>query len=284
MTSLHEALNQTTADVLIDNLNQPNPNNSFAIGFSNGFDTTKDTLFLLTATFKRNDWRADRRGYFGRHIAQIKLQEQDNEFHCVETTKCRQIVWVIVEDSSEIDTELLSLLKCSKINFVYFAYGPTKSFGNSQKNAMMQYVVELTRAFNFHGIMHPLDDDGYALAQGFHLCYNVKKFALLPIVGLGHIHDGLMEFVAEEDGKKKIHAYGGRKYPMDFNAMVFHSSIFDKLGKSATRFWPHDAWGGESEFADTHLRSPQDIEILCNKCMILFYNAKILPQHPIYEC
>ncbi|KAJ3070915.1 hypothetical protein HDU99_002551, partial [Rhizoclosmatium hyalinum] len=185
MLLIHELLDQPKAEAIMDEL-QARPHNVFSVGFPNGFDTSRETLFLITGTFKRplDDWRADRRAFMGRHITQMKRQEEANAIHCQFSSTCRQLVWVIVEDSDRIDPEVESLLRCSKISYVYFAYGPTKHYGNAQKNALIQYVVELTRAFNFHGPVHPVDDDGYGLAEGYELCYNVKKWSLLPIVGL----------------------------------------------------------------------------------------------------
>ncbi|KAJ3080087.1 hypothetical protein HDU99_009308, partial [Rhizoclosmatium hyalinum] len=273
--SIHQLLDQHKATAI---LNQPE-NNTLSIGFPNGFDTRNETLFLITGTFKRgkDDWRADRKPFIGRHIAQIKRQEQENAIQCHLKKKCRQILWIIAEDSDQIDPEVASLLGCSKIPYVYFAYGPTRAFGNAQKNALLQFVVEMTRAFDFHGNIHPVDDDGYGLAEGFELCYRIKKWGLLPNVGLGV--EGI-EYAAMESGKVVMHTgWPERKFPFDYNALIFNSTIFDKLDRKDSLFWPHPGWAGETEFAEVHLKSVQEVEVPCHKCEFLFYNLKVAPEH-----
>ncbi|ORY30497.1 hypothetical protein BCR33DRAFT_640919, partial [Rhizoclosmatium globosum] len=187
----------------------------------------------------------------------------------------RQMLWIIAEDSNVIDPVVTRLLKCSQIPFVYFSYGPTHLYGNAQKNALLQFVVEMTRSFNFHGNIHPLDDDGYALAEGFELSYGIRKWGLLPNTGLGP--EG-MEYAAIENGKVVMHAgWAERKYPFDYNMLIFNSNIFDKLDPMTNLFWPYPGGGGESEFADIHLTSLQEVEVPCHKCQYLFYNTMIAP-------
>ncbi|ORY50705.1 hypothetical protein BCR33DRAFT_492568 [Rhizoclosmatium globosum] len=180
--SIHQLLDQHKATAI---LNQPE-NNTLSIGFPNGFDTRNETLFLITGTFKRgkDDWRADRKPFIGRHIAQIKRQEQENAIQCHLKKKCRQILWIIAEDSDQIDPEVASLLRCSKIPYVYFAYGPTRAFGNAQKNALLQFVVEMTRAFDFTVTFIQLTMMGMGLQKGLSCVIESKSGVCFPMLVL----------------------------------------------------------------------------------------------------
>ncbi|KAJ3295659.1 Galactosylgalactosylxylosylprotein 3-beta-glucuronosyltransferase 2 [Rhizoclosmatium sp. JEL0117] len=260
---------------------------TLAYSFPKGFNIHADaeTLIFITGTLKRpsDDWRADRISFIGRHLAQMKRLEEMNAARCSSTLSCRQFIWILAEDSDHIDVELESLLKCAQIPFIYFAYGPTRNYGNAQKNALLQFVADLTRSFKFYANVHPIDDDGYGLAEGYELCYGIKKFGLLPIVAVGLPED--MEYAAIENGKVVIHGgWPERAFPFDYNMMIFNSSLFDKFDADMSLFWPYPGRGGESEFAERHLDSIQEIEVPCHKCQYLFYNLPIEPDHTIFRC
>lgn len=74
--------------------------------------------------------------------------------------KAAQLVWIVVEDAAHIDAEIASLLMCSGIPFVYFAFGPTNSWGHVQRNAAALVASRLAEV----GVAGPgifLDDDAY---------------------------------------------------------------------------------------------------------------------------
>lgn len=69
-------------------------------------------------------------------------------------------MWIIVEDAEHIDADIASLLMCSGIPFVYFAFGPSNAWGHVQRNAAAVVAARLAEV----GIAGPgifLDDDGY---------------------------------------------------------------------------------------------------------------------------
>ena len=213
----------------------------------------------------------------------------DNQVRCersVDTKRhCRQFIWILCEDGSKLNEEVATLLNCSGIPHVYFAYGPTKKHGNSQRNAVLEYIVNLTHIFNFTASVHPIDDDCYTLPEALNLSYNVKKVALIPVVGLGP--EGIEYAVPDNNSMaKEMRAnWLTRKFPVDYNGLVWSTTLFDQMWRRGQRlYWPFTGYGGETEFLELHLKELKEIYVPCNKCKTVFYNRPIHDTDILFNC
>ncbi|KAJ3023481.1 hypothetical protein HKX48_002908 [Thoreauomyces humboldtii] len=255
-----------------------------AVGIHEPLALDQSALFLLTATYQREK-TGNRLPSFGRHIASIQQHVTNSKIRCKNTKgqDCRQVIWFIAEDGPCLNKDLLKLLQCSEVPFVYFAFGPSRAYGNAQKNAILELIVKLTRTFGARGTVHPLDDDSYVHPQGFDLLYNVRRFAYLPVHGLG---PGVEYAVPNENGTvKEFHAgWPERRFPLDFNGMAWSTSIFDDLKPEDRSFWPYDGFGGETQFVQAHTDDNADIQVPCDKCATIFYNKVMEPTDRRFEC
>ncbi|KAJ1560620.1 hypothetical protein HK405_006478, partial [Cladochytrium tenue] len=249
-----------------------------------GLDLNRETLFLFTTTYTRSGLQSDRLKYFGRHIASVSTHLTENEIRCKRSggSACRQLLWVIVEDEAYIDESLAELLECSGIPHVYFAFGPTRHHGNAQKNAVLDFIVSLTRKFSITGSIHSLKDDSYSHSDSFNLCYGVEKVAIIPVWGLGP--EGVEYAVNTPKGPEFHAGWTERKYPVDLNGMAFSTRLFDRFEESNRNYWPFDGYGGETEFLDQLISSSDDIVAVCDKCQVIWHNKPMSPEHLIFEC
>ena len=252
---------------------------------SQGIDLRKPTLFIATITY---NW-TQRSSSLRRLITSIRLHHMDNQIRCKRSTNkakhCRQLIWILCEDGSTLNDEVAALLNCSEIPHVYFAYGPTKKHGNSQRNAILEYIVNLTHIFYFTASVHPVDDDCYTLPEAFNLAYNVKKVALIPVVGLGP--EGIEYAVPDNKSMaKEVRAnWLTRKFPVDYNGLAWSSTIFDRMWRQGQRlYWPFTGYGGETEFLQLYLKELKEIYVPCNKCKTVFYNRPIQDTDILFNC
>ncbi|KAI9004727.1 hypothetical protein BC832DRAFT_592660 [Gaertneriomyces semiglobifer] len=242
--------------------------------------------FLLTPTYARDQ----RVRAFGRHIASISEHLRSARLRC-ETTNgedCRDLVWFIAEDSACLDPDILELLNCSKVPYVYFAFGPTRKWGHAQKNVIIDLTIRLTRDFKFSAAVHPLDDDSYVHPQSFDLLYNTRRFSFIPVHGLGPY--GVEYAIPDEHGMAASIKAGWmeRKFPLDMNGMAWNTSLFDNYTPAQKHlYWPYPTRGGESEFVSEHLTSIHEIEVPCRddpKCATIFYNKEQANEDRVFEC
>ena len=104
-----------------------------------GLDLGRPTIYLTTATSPGGKIAAHRPQYLrrsGRAIRSYLAQQTERQW---------QVVWIVVDDEYDIDPVVASTLRRTGVPYIYFAYGPTRSYGNAQKNAGLQLVYALSR-------------------------------------------------------------------------------------------------------------------------------------------
>ena len=102
-------------------------------------DLNKPTTYMFTKTVPTSTQsernvkdNLERSAYMRRHVETIhKFQKKmettwNGKYEDGTSAQDRQIVWIIVEDNDTIDTGLAATLSDGNINYVYFAYGPTR--------------------------------------------------------------------------------------------------------------------------------------------------------------
>ncbi|ORY53508.1 hypothetical protein BCR33DRAFT_1842 [Rhizoclosmatium globosum] len=287
----HEQIAPDTATSLLTRLNDPT-SPSLAYGFPQPFDTRPETqsMFIITPT-KKEPNRAQR---IGRNLFEIKKQVRDNLLQCKfrhkdSTVKCRNLVWVLAESMAEVDHEVVEMLKCAQVPFVYFAVG-ANSPETAAKNALVQFVVEFANSLGFKGLLRPLSEGSYALARSYDLAYKVNKFGYLPVWGVGGKADAV-DFVAKKNGQVTVTAarLPKRKFPLEFSGMVINTGMFDKtFMKGDSKYWPYPGEkvgnddSGISEFVGTVITSVQDIEETCkDKCQVVFNEPPVDKSYPM---
>ncbi|KAG5456743.1 MAG: hypothetical protein BJ554DRAFT_3420 [Olpidium bornovanus] len=276
-------LDKMRANDILQHTGEAAKGSSLEVSLPDGFDADKPTLFLITATCARDGWQSDRKAFIGRHISALHEHMVNNELLCQRTNGavCRQFLWIIAEDGAYVDDSIADLLRCSKTPFVYFAFGPTRRYGNAQKNALLELIHKFTRALQFNGVVLPVDDDSYVQ---FDLLYDTKRFAFLPVWLLGP--EGVEYAVADENGRaKEVHAaWETRKFPLDFNGLAWSTSIFEEKVPNNRLYWPSDVYGGETEFIEAHAKNLTEVEVPCNKCAMVWHNKKLEPTDRIFQC
>lgn len=171
--------------------------------------------------------------------------------------KVPNIRWIVVDDNNHADPELKDFLP-DFATLLYF--GPTKDKGNAQRNYAWEYIYDS----KLDGIIYNADDDNVYDIKLFEEIRQTHKFGIMPVGNLP-TRDGQTERpLLDNKGRfKGWNSYWDRKYATDMAGFCFHVSMLDKIKKP---FWTQKGFAGETEFISKIIRSPQDMEFLCNKC------------------
>lgn len=234
-----------------------------------GLDLGLPTIYLTTATSPNSNARALRPQYFRRHGKAIQswLSQRKPGW---------QIVWVVAEDEEVIDPKISRMLRKSEVPYIYFAYGLTRSYGNAQKNAVLQMTYALSGSNGGllgHGPVYGLDDDNKMLPELLNVLTNVIRVGAFPVGNLGFtgwegpILDDEGVIVDTESGWK-------RKFSLDYGAYTFNSSLLGTL-ITAPALWKHTAYAGESEFLAQIAGNIRHVEPLCTKCRVVWHNEPL---------
>ncbi len=170
------------------------------------------------------------------------------------------LLWLVVEDDSGLDREVNRLLVASGISHIYMAHGPTRHWGNAQRNRALQYICDQ----RLDGIVYFADDDNKYQRPLFNELRKVRRIGILPVGCLGPtgierpiVRDGrIISWDAD---------WQSRKYPIDTAGFAFNAKLlFDVIGD----LWPYQSGsrGGETEFIESLINSPDELECLCNDC------------------
>jgi beta-1,3-glucuronyltransferase len=163
--------------------------------------------------------------------------------------------WVVVEDSDRKHPELEAFLpKYSH----HLNFGPTRDKGNEQRNLALQYI----HGVGLKGIVYNADDDNKYDPALFDEIKKTKRLSVFPVGNLGP-NDIERPIVVEGKFKGWEAGWTERKFPVDMAGFAFHS---DLLGLLESPFWSHRGVGGESEFIENFIKSPDELEFLCNGC------------------
>ncbi|KAI4148616.1 MAG: hypothetical protein LQ340_005025 [Diploschistes diacapsis] len=247
----------------------------------------KPTVYLTTATSPNGKAEAFRPQYIRRHGRQIRRWLKQQEEKAKADHPDWQVVWIIAEDEVEIDPQLVTTLRRTGVPFVYFAYGLTKTWGNAQKNAVMQVAYAMSRPREHggilgHGPVYGLDDDNRMLPELLDMLTRLERVGVLPVGNLGAY--GFESPIVDDSGyvigSGSIWQPATRIFPFDFGGFAFNTSL---LGTeiSGPAFWKHTEFAGESEFLSQFVAQFGDLEPLCGRkveqnCHAVWHNEPLL--------
>jgi glycosyltransferase involved in cell wall biosynthesis len=205
---------------------------------------TQNTLIFITPTYDR----PNRTAYLRR---------------CAEVFKTQQkFVWIIIEDGLAVDAGIREMLNASGVQFQYLAFGPTRCWGNQQRNFALEYI----RRNEMKGIIYFADDDNYYDPRLFDELRKTKQVSIMPVglLGPGGIERPIVKYgkITEWSADWK-----SRKFPVDMASFAFNAEILATLKEPLWPFCPEDKQrGGETEFLERIVTSADEFEILCNDC------------------
>lgn len=170
------------------------------------------TSFVFTKTSPTGKTGTLRPGYIQRHVHTMLKHESlvaaNRTYFDGVASSDRQLIWIIVEDGLVVDEEVAAVLAKSRLNYIYWAYGPTRSYGNAQHNAALSMVHALTENYLGHGPILGVDDDAEIHPDLLQLIWKVKRVGLWPmgnLVGLNLIAESawLIFDRARADGRRQ---------------------------------------------------------------------------------
>lgn len=244
----------------------------------------KPTIYLTTATSPNGKAGAIRPQYFRRSGRAIRTWMAQEESTVRQKHPGWQVVWIVAEDEVDIDPMVVRTLRRTGVPYVYFAYGLTRSWGNAQKNAVMQVVYALSRPEERGGLLGPgpvygLDDDNKMLPDLLDLLIKVDRIGIIPMGNLGA--DGYETPVLDELGEvvESESLWSYRKYAFDYGSFSFNSTLLGTV-ISGPMFWKHNDFAGESEFLDQVIGNIRDLEPLCGReklqdCHYVWHNEPL---------
>lgn len=235
-------------------------------------DANKPTAYMFTKTAPVSKVADRRPGYMERHVKTIhafneKLQNStedggwESKYEDGTPADARQVLWIIVEDNGRIDDYVAATLAEGNINYIYFALGPTRNFGNAQHNAALSMVHHLSNdktGMLGHGPIFSADDDAEIHHDLIMYVWRLRRIGIWPMGNLGptgckHILKVPLQLLmllvaitvegAIWDENDKIVGWSAgnswRKYPVDNGAFAFNSTL---LGHElpGPAFWPTD--------------------------------------------
>lgn len=172
--------------------------------------------------------------------------------------KVPDLLWLIVEDGSALCPDVESLLMKSGIDYRYLSIGPTRDFGNVQRDLALKYIS----AEKLDGVVYIADDDNYYENVLFEEIRRTKRVSVFPVGNLGP--HGIERPIVRQG---KIVGWDAdwleRKYPVDMAGYAFDSQVLQALKPP---LWAYVGRGGESEFLEKFVKSADEFELLCNDC------------------
>ena len=168
------------------------------------------------------------------------------------------LFWIVIEDGDETSPEVGQLLAQSGVPHIYVAHGPTRRWGNAQRDWGLKYI----RDQRLQGVVYLADDDNKYDAPLFDELRKVKRLGILPVGCLGPW--GIERPIVGNGRVVRWSAdWRDRKYPVDMAGFAFISELlYPKIGD----FWKWDGRGGETELIESLIDSPDELEFLCNDC------------------
>jgi len=166
--------------------------------------------------------------------------------------------WLVIEDGNQCDPEVQKILKASGINFIYLHHGPTRNYGNRQRNHALQYI----RDKQLKGVVYLADDDNSYSPKLFDELRKVERAAILAVGLLGP--RGIERPIVK---KGEILWWDAnwieRKYPVDTAAIAIDADLLQDIKGD---IWDDLEFGGETEFLERFVAHPNDLEFLGNNC------------------
>ncbi|KAK9895947.1 glycosyltransferase family 43 protein [Cystobasidium minutum MCA 4210] len=253
-----------------------------------GLAMDKPTSYIYTRTGpggKLAKW-TDRAMYMERHVGVIHEYEdlvKEEGFLDGAKASDRQLLWLVVEDESQMEPGMEELLRASGIPYLYMAHGPTRHYGKAQWNIVLHAIAVLRDSFFGDGPVLNVDDDCRILPEILRKMWKVKR-AIVWQVGNYPARDwnSWWEGPVFEKGKLKVwqHAWlPNRVFPIDLNGFAVNSSEIG-VGRAIAppQYIPFDRSAGETEFLEKVYQKREDIEPLCEdtkaeKCYYTWHNS-----------
>jgi hypothetical protein len=144
-----------------------------------GLQLDRPTSYIYTRTGsggKLADWK-ERERYMARQaITMSEFMDLVEKEGYADGTKAdaRQLLWLVVEDASQMEGRLELLLRKTGIPFIYFSHGPTRHFGKAQWNIVLKAIEVLRDGFFGDGPVYNLDDDARILPELLSKIWKVK--------------------------------------------------------------------------------------------------------------
>ena len=208
-------------------------------------------IIFVTCTYKR----PGRIAFMRRHIDRL-------------FAKTRDYIWIVVEDGSELDPEVTQVLR--GVNAIYRCIGPTRDKGNVQRNLAFECIRDL----RLDGVVYNMDDDNLVYDLMCAELRKVTRFAIFPVGNLGP--DGVERPMVSEGRIQGWRAdWTSRKYPVDMGGFAFPSNVLFEL---PSPIWTHVGVGGESEFIERFVASPDELDVsLChfNRMCLVYHNEPL---------
>ncbi len=165
--------------------------------------------------------------------------------------------WILVEDGQDIDAQVKKLLDVSGIDYIYL-HLYSRSHGNAQKNLALTYI----RDNDLKGIVYIADDDNKYDLRLFEEIRKTERISVFPVGNLGP--NGIERPIVKNGRITGWDAdWHSRKYPIDQGGYAINASLLKALKDP---LWSHQSYGGESEFIEKLIQSPDELEILCDGC------------------
>ena len=176
------------------------------------------------------------------------------------------INWVVIEDSAHPDPAVFGLLAGNgKLNTKHLWYGPTKAWGNAQKNVALQWIRE-----NVHdGVVYIADDDNAWSDALFYEMMNLEPMTV-GVMPVGRQNPGQPLGVERPicyDGKiwGWDSNFSSRVFSCDMAGFCFDVRLLDNMDGNP---WKATRRGGESIFLKELYagRTKYEMQCLCDDC------------------
>ena len=197
---------------------------------------TQRPLLVVTPTHDR----ADRMAYLERCLS---LFSQVSDLH-----------WIVIEDAAAPSPDVAQLLAQSGISHEYLATGPTRRWGNAQRDLALRHI----RDNGLQGVVYLADDDNWYQTQLFKELGRVKRVAILPVGLLGPW--GIERPILRGGRIVGWRAHWkSRRFPVDMAGFAFDAALLPPIDGP---IWTYGGRGGESEFLERLVTSADELEVL----------------------
>src|SRR5215470_1059420 len=166
------------------------------------------------------------------------------------------LFWIVVEDAESQCREVADLLNRSGISHVYLAHGPTRRWGNAQRDYGLRHIRDNAR----EGVVYLADDDNCYQRPLFAELRKVRRVGIMPVGLLGPY--GIERPIVKHGRIVDWNAHWkSRKFPVDMAAFAFDARLLRPIEGA---IWTYGARGGESEFLERFVDTADDLEVLCH--------------------
>ena len=166
--------------------------------------------------------------------------------------------WIVVEDGAAHAPQVAELLTESGVNHAYLAHGPTRAWGNAQRDFALRHI----RDSGMQGIVYLADDDNYYQEPLFAELRKLQRVGVVPVGLLGPFGIERPVLRAGRIVGWSAH-WKSRRFPLDMAAFAFDAELMKAISGP---IWTYSARGGETEFLERLIGSPDQLEILCDGC------------------